>query len=104
MIISAEENWQRSTWRQLNHKRIACISGSIETRYNLGRLNGFREGLMDGGVEVDEALISRADFNTFSGLNVATQLLEREDRPTAIFCCSDLLAYGAMKGSTTLKH
>ncbi len=83
----------------LGHKRIACISGSIETRYNLGRLNGFREGLMDGGVEVDEALISRADFNTFSGLNVATQLLEKKDRPTAIFCCSDLLAYGAMKAA-----
>ena len=36
----------------LGHKRIACIRGSIETRYNQGRLNGFREGLMEAGLEV----------------------------------------------------
>ena len=83
----------------LGHKRIACISGSVDTRYNQGRLNGFREGLMEAGVEVDETLFARADFNTFSGLNVANQLLEMKDRPTAIFCCSDLLAYGAMKAA-----
>ena len=83
----------------LGHKRIACISGSVDTRYNQGRLNGFREGLIEAGVEVDEALLARADFNTFSGLNVANQLLEMKDRPTAIFCCSDLLAYGAMKAA-----
>jgi LacI family transcriptional regulator len=83
----------------LGHSRIACISGSLETRYNQGRLNGFREGLMEAGLEVDEALIARADFNTFSGLNVTNQFLEMKNRPTAIFTCSDLLAYGAMKAA-----
>jgi LacI family transcriptional regulator len=83
----------------LGHKRIACICGTVETRYNQGRVNGFREGLAEAGLKVDEALIAKADFNTFSGLNVANQLLEIKDRPTAIFCCSDLLAYGAMKAA-----
>ncbi len=83
----------------LGHKRIACISGSVDTRYNQGRLIGFRDGLIEAGVEVDEDLLARADFNTFSGLNVATQLLVMKDPPTAIFCCSDLLAYGAMKAA-----
>ncbi len=83
----------------LGHKRIACISGSIETRYNQGRLNGFREGIMESGLELDEALIAKADFNTFSGFNVANHLLELDNRPTALFCCSDLMAYGAMKAA-----
>lgn len=83
----------------LGHKRIACISGSIETRYNQGRLNGFRDGLQEAGIDIDETLIARADFNTFSGVNVANQLLEMKDRPTAIFACSDLLAYGVMKSA-----
>jgi LacI family transcriptional regulator len=83
----------------LGHKRIACICGNAETRYNQGRLIGFREGLMEAGLEVDEALIAKADYNTFSGLNVTSQLLEMKDRPTAIFTCSDLMAYGAMKAA-----
>ncbi len=83
----------------LGHKRIACICGSSETRYNQGRLAGFREGLIEAGLEVDEALIKKADFNTFSGFNITNQLLEIQNRPTAIFCCSDLMAYGAMRAA-----
>lgn len=83
----------------LGHKRIACISGNVENRYNQGRLNGFREGLAEAGLEVDEALVEKGDFNTFSGLNITNLLLEMEDRPTALFTCSDLMAYGAMKAA-----
>ena len=83
----------------LGHKRIACINGIAETRYNQGRLNGFRQALFEAGIEVDENLIAKADFTTFSGLNVTNHLLEMENRPTAIFACSDLMAYGAMKSA-----
>jgi DNA-binding LacI/PurR family transcriptional regulator len=44
-------------------------------------------------------LIVRGDFNVISGLNCANQLLEMENRPTAIFACNDLMAMGVMQSA-----
>ena len=83
----------------LGHKRIACIYGSLDTKYKQERVNGFRAAMNEAGIEVEEPLIARADFDIGSSMNVALRLLEMENRPTAIFVCGDLMAYGAMQAA-----
>ena len=83
----------------LGHKRIACIVGASKTRYDNGRVNGYRAAMHEAGLEEDEALIVEADFNILSGMNVANHLLRMENRPSAIFACGDLMAYGVMQAA-----
>ena len=83
----------------LGHKRIACIVGASNTRYDNGRVNGYRAALDAAGLEADEDLIIEADFNIISGMNVAHPLLQMENRPTAIFACGDLMAFGVMQSA-----
>ena len=98
-IISVAENWLPDHLISLGHKRIACIAGVSETRYNQGRVNGFRDGITEAGLEVDEALIAKADFNIFSGLNVANQLLEIEIARQPFLPAAIFMAYGAMQAA-----
>lgn len=83
----------------LGHKRIACIIGASDTKHDIGRVNGYRAALEEAGLEIDESLIVAADFNIISGMNVTNHLLEMENRPTALFACGDLMAYGAMQAA-----
>jgi LacI family transcriptional regulator len=81
----------------MGHGRIAFVQGLPGTYTNTERLRGYRDALHDHGVEVDESLIVGGDFRQENGFIETKLLMNRADRPTAIFATSDLITLGALQ-------
>ena len=82
---------------ELGHRRFGAISAA---RRPLGfdqRLLGFRRRLAEDGIELPDTAVADGDMSVASGYHAATQLLNREDRPTAIFALNDRMALGALQ-------
>lgn len=78
----------------LGHKKIAIIAE--ESFSGRERISGYRQALIDEGVELDETLIQIGASSIESAKTLAGELLDRNKRPTAIFGYNDLTAIGAM--------
>lgn len=76
------------------HKRFACIKGEKGSSTSRDRSQGFINVLEKNGIT--DCLYGRGDYSYESGYAAAEKLLDRKDRPDAIFCVSDLMALGAM--------
>jgi LacI family transcriptional regulator, galactose operon repressor len=85
----------------LGHTRIGCITNAppVTDTAAADRLEGFRSALESRGLRVDESLVRSGHFDEQSGLAAMTSLLERTDRPTAVFVASDEVALGALKAA-----
>ncbi|MBX7233612.1 MAG: LacI family transcriptional regulator [Caldilineales bacterium] len=82
---------------QLGHRRIGHISGRPELQSSVRRLMGYRAALDQAGVAIDESLIAAGDYTTETAARCARSLLERVDRPTAIFAANDQSAIGVIQ-------
>jgi LacI family transcriptional regulator, repressor for deo operon, udp, cdd, tsx, nupC, and nupG len=84
----------------LGHTRIGTINGDshgdIDFHLSSTRLSGFKAALADAGCEFVERWYSRADFSMEDGYRAAERLLRLTNRPTALFCASDEMAFGAI--------
>ena len=80
----------------LGHRRIGCITGSSDATPSAERVEGYKRGLKEAGVPVDESLIVRGDFQYWGGEEAINRLLALEEAPTAVFACNDLMAIGVM--------
>jgi LacI family transcriptional regulator len=80
------------------HRRIAHIQGPMDRICARERHEGYCQALEEAGLGVDPALLQEGDFNAPSGQTSAEKLftLPKEQRPTAIFASSDLMAYGVL--------
>ncbi|BCQ24826.1 substrate-binding domain-containing protein [Caballeronia sp. NK8] len=82
------------------HRRIALINSGQGYLYGRQRLAGYRDALMDAGIEPRaEWLIELDSLDYDAGERAAAQLAALGDaRPTAAFAVSDTLAIGVMNG------
>jgi DNA-binding LacI/PurR family transcriptional regulator len=65
------------------------------------RLRGWREELVAAGIEPDEALVVVTDgYGRADGAAAMAALLDRGERPDAVFAYNDLIAIGAMRTLT----
>lgn len=87
---------------ELGHTRIAAISGPEDMMCSLARIDGYNSALNTAGIPVDRALIRYGDFHVDGGRTHALELLQREQRPTAIFAGSDLQALGVLDAARQL--
>lgn len=81
----------------LGHRRIGFIAGRSSMEAAWSREEGYRAALAGAGVPVDPELIARGDFTPESSEPLARALLDRTDRPTAIFAASDAMALKVME-------
>ena len=85
----------------LGHREIAVLSGQRETAYNFdvsdNRTKGYIEVLNEVGVEWNPDYEIRGDFNIYTAEIAMEAFLQRKKLPTAIFCHSDEMAFGALK-------
>ncbi|MEV0895219.1 LacI family DNA-binding transcriptional regulator [Actinoplanes sp. NPDC049802] len=86
---------------QLGHHRIAMIAGPGHL-FDLARLDGYRSALRSAGIEVRDDLIVTTPLTQEHGQVAALQLLNRPDRPTAVFTCNDLQAIGVYQTARAL--
>jgi DNA-binding LacI/PurR family transcriptional regulator len=99
-------NWSggRSATRHLiglGHRDIAMINGPGHL-YCEARLDGHRSALQSGGLPARPEDVVRAPLTRDGGYEAALVLLDRPDRPTAIFAANDLQAIGAYQAARTL--
>ncbi|GAA3636281.1 LacI family DNA-binding transcriptional regulator [Microbacterium awajiense] len=76
------------------HRRIATITGPLTMPAGVDRLRGYREALAAWGIE--EGAVEDGDFTAVGGAAAMRRILERGERPDAIFIASDLMARGAL--------
>ncbi|RLP77299.1 LacI family transcriptional regulator [Mycetocola tolaasinivorans] len=91
----------------LGHTRIAYIGGSadFDLDFHLPTMRqlGYRDALIDAGIEIEPALERGADFTLRGGNDAAKQILGvPRDRPTAIVAASDVMAIGAILAAREL--
>lgn len=74
------------------HRRIGFITAPPTHIVSRTRLAGYRAGLTDNGIEIDEHLIEAGSLTYESGLVAAEKLLSLAERPSAIFASNDDMA------------
>ncbi len=80
------------------HQRIAHIQGPLRWLCARERHEGYCQALEEAGLPIDPLLVREGDFTSPTGQAAAEELfsLPKEQRPTAIFASSDLMAYGVL--------
>ena len=84
------------------HRDIGFVQGHPDHGASLLRLEGFLEAHADAGLPVREEWIATGLFSFLSGVEAGVKLLERNDRPSAIFACNDDMALGVMSVANRL--
>ncbi|HXW91691.1 MAG TPA: LacI family DNA-binding transcriptional regulator [Terriglobales bacterium] len=87
---------------QAGHRRLAIIAGPLGLTNADERLKGFRRALKEARIEIEPEFVREASFDTESGYQAALQLLHMLPRPTAIFACNDLMAFGVLQAAREL--
>jgi LacI family transcriptional regulator len=81
----------------LGHRRIGHAGGPQSADGSHARLAGYSSALRKAGIELDETLVTHCAFSYDAARQAARYLLDRPDRPTAIFAASDDIALGVME-------
>ncbi len=80
----------------LGHKRMATITGNVNTQAGLERLEGFRKAIKAAGQVLPNDSIFYGDYSRRSARQAMEQFLSLPQRPTAVFAASDDMALEAM--------
>ena len=80
----------------LGHPRVACISGPAGLSPSSQRRAGWKQAMAQAGVEREPGDLARGDFSPRGGYLAMQALLRKDPRPTAVFVCNDLMAFGAL--------
>lgn len=80
----------------LGHRRIGFITGRMEAECSVDRLQGYKDGLREVGLEYDPDLVRQGDFTREAGYREVRELFDVPERPTAILASNDEMAFGVM--------
>lgn len=85
----------------LGHRRIGFVGSTNEFISTRQRREGYERVLIEAGIGVRTDYEAFADrhYSFLSGVEAAGELLDRPQRPTALFCISDVLAIGAIRAA-----
>ena len=87
---------------ELGHRSIGFISGPKESVSSQKRQQAFVDALKRHDLELQDKNIVEGAFTYESGLRAAQKLLDRADRPTAIFAANDEMAFAVMNVADAL--
>lgn len=76
------------------HRHIACISGPRDRPSSLLRLQGFEQAMQ--AAHIKPVACAEGLYDLESGYRCADQLLKMKTLPTAIYCCNEEMAIGAL--------
>ncbi len=87
---------------ELGHRRIGFIYGVAIESQGLDRLTAYREALESAGLPYDDTLVQHCGSLMDDGYQAALDLLNRQDRPTALIVINDLLGLAAIRAAADL--
>ncbi len=89
------------------HRRIAFLGDTDLPEYAIHpislRLQGFRQGLQHAGLPLPDEFVRSAPYTQEQTRQVAFELLNMPNPPTAIFAATDFQAIGVLKSARQLK-
>jgi DNA-binding LacI/PurR family transcriptional regulator len=80
----------------LGHRRVAFATGSPDLTFVHYQIEGFRQAMVECGMEADEDLIVEGELTQRGGYNAGQILLSQNKSPSAIAASNDLMALGVM--------
>ncbi|MDP4098769.1 LacI family transcriptional regulator [Paenibacillus sp. P96] len=87
---------------ELGHTRVAVLSEPARVSSSQERLRGFREVLEKAGHTLEAKQIREATAELNAAKAAVLELLGQSDQPTALFCCNDIQAIGALQAAKEL--
>lgn len=87
-----------------SHKRIAFIGGVMNSSTWEERMDGYQQAHEDAGLDIDTTIIIGSAPTRGGGQDAIEKLLQTSFLPDAIFCFSDLIAFGVIIGLRKLGY
>lgn len=84
---------------QKGHRRIGLLAGRFSPRIYGERFQGYLDALTEAGIEPDSAIMRDLDANEQQAEAYTRELLQLDNRPTALLCTNDTIAVGAVKAA-----
>ncbi len=81
------------------HRDIAYVGTTDESRAAHGRLLGVRLALDNAGIALSDRRVAFCTSDAWGGRRAGGELLEQDNRPTAIICFNDQIAMGVMQAA-----
>jgi LacI family transcriptional regulator, repressor for deo operon, udp, cdd, tsx, nupC, and nupG len=85
---------------ELGHTKIAHVTGPQDNVLTHARRQGMLEERTRLGLPAQDQWIIRGDFSLESGRVAAEKIILMDEKPTAVFCASDQVAFGLMSTLT----
>ena len=83
--------------KDFGHRRIGYLSGQLSWSSMRTRYEAFRKALRAAGVPFEKELVVECDHTWDGGALGIANLLNLPKPPTAVLCCNDVAAIGALK-------
>ncbi len=99
-IVPDEYGGARTAMAELlaaGHTRIGYLSNEDDIPATHMRLRAYRDALLEAGLSVDDSLVAFGSSDAEGGFRTSWRLLDRPDRPTAVFCFNDRMAMGVYR-------
>lgn len=84
------------------HRRLSCVIDNRRRNYNIERYDGFCRALRENDIDISEDNVIRNAASTQDIYERMKTLLQRKERPTAVFAFDDTLAYGVYQAAQEL--
>jgi LacI family transcriptional regulator len=81
------------------YRRVACLAGPLNASHYADRVDAFQDAVASLGMPSDRRLIQHGLVTFADGQQAAQELLAAPRPPTALFCTTDTLAIGALRGA-----
>jgi len=79
------------------YKKILHLSGPMRDHTAQARYEGYLQAHIDSKVMPPKENVYHGSFSYESGYNMTNELLEKGAEFDGLFCCNDLMAFGALK-------
>ncbi len=86
----------------LGHKRIGTITGPLYLTTGRGRLEGLLQAMQSRGLAPEPGHVRSGEFREDVAYSIAREILERPDRPTALYVANGVMALGVMRALADL--
>ena len=82
---------------EFGHERIGYLSGRLDWSSMQMRYQALRKAMRSGNVPLDKELVAECNHTLEGGAKGIAKLLNLPKPPTAVMCCNDMAAIGALK-------
>lgn len=82
------------------HKAIGLIAGELDKTTAKTRYEGFVKAMNEANLPIYENWIMEGFFEPEDGYECMNKILSQNSLPTAVFCCNDVMALGAISAIT----